>query len=422
MTKRPMALVCVLVLAAVVLTYGPTLSYGLYWDDFEVLRPWSTADVLSTFTGAYRPWDPSVAFYRPLTAVYYALISTLWGFNAVPMHVIPLAGIATLAWLTVLFVWRETDDVKMAAIAGVLTVTHPELTSSIGPWIANQYHTFMAIALVAALLIWQRHRDTSTPWWWRVAPWLIAAAWFKEDGLLLPLAFAALPWCRARMRGEVTASRLAPWLTLGALTIGLILWRSLWLTTAYGYGLREPADMLANFLRAPRYVLLLQVGPGVVAWPAMVAKGVVLAAAVWVLVRARHSASATLIVVGGVVMLATNLPLAMVSSEGRWHLVGWGAVLLTSGTLGAVIARAPRVGWAVALAVVVALSASGVERLRTFAPCTDDWLARVHEMSTMEGLPMEMRDWMTSQSAACHDDRYAPFETPMRALTWPPPR
>ena len=97
MTKRPMALVCVLVLAAVVLTYGPTLSYGLYWDDFEVLRPWSTADVLSTFTGAYRPWDPSVAFYRPLTAVYYALISTLWGFNAVPMHVIPLAGIATLA-------------------------------------------------------------------------------------------------------------------------------------------------------------------------------------------------------------------------------------------------------------------------------------------------------------------------------------
>lgn len=416
--SRPLLLTSALAIVACALMYGPTLSYGLYWDDFEVLRPWSTADVLSTFTGSYRPWDPSVAFYRPLTAIYYACLSALWGFNAAPMHVIPLVGVATLGVLTVRFVWRETQNAPMAGIAGILVSTHPELTSSMGPWIANQYHTFMAIAIVVALLIWQRHREESSSWWWRIAPWLIAAAWFKEDGVLFPVAFAAMHWCRARVCGDIAVPRSATWLALGALTLGLILWRSLWLTTAFGYGLREPFDLLANALRAPRYVLLLQVGPAAVAWPAMVAKAVTLGAALWACMSVRSSAGTRLVVIGGVVMVAANLPLTMVSSEGRWHLVGWGAVLMTSGALGAVIARAPRVGWPVAIAVVLALSASGADRIRTFAPCTDDSLARMSEMADVESLPAPLRQWLSGQADACREGRVVPFAIPMQDLTW----
>ncbi len=412
------ATVSVLAITAVLLMYGRTLGYGLFWDDFEVLRPWTGADIWHAWTGPYRPWDTTVAFYRPLTATYYALISNTLGYDLRALHLIPLAAIAVLALMTSVFVMRETSSAVMAGIAAILVSTYPTLGTSLGPWIANQDHTFMAISLVAALLIWQRDRGGSRAWWWRAAPWLVAAAWFKEDGLLMPLAIGAAQWARAVIARDVPRPSRAAWTALAGLSIALIAWRTWWLPSQFGYGFRTPGHMIANFLRAPRYVLLWQVGAANVALPAAIAKAAILAAGAWVLVRGRESAGARLLITGSIVMLVANLPLTFVSSEGRWHLVGWGAVLATSGILGEWIARAPRWGWPAAAAIMIALSASAFERIGTFAPCSADSRAHDAEMAEQAGLPAELRMWLSSRDAACAAGTFTPFDRPMRSLIW----
>jgi hypothetical protein len=419
--SRSLRIASLLAVASVGLMYGRTLGYGLYWDDFVVLRPWSVADVAAAFTGPYRPWNPSIAFYRPLTSVYYAALSWLWGWHAAPMHVLPLVGVAVVAILTATFVARETGRAATAGVAAVLIAVHPTLVASLGPWIANQYHTGMLVALVTALLIWQRARNGPAAWWWHIAPWLIAAAWMKEDGLLLPLAFIGVHALPGRPGSDVPPLPRRGWLALVALSVALIVWRGLWLPTSFGYGWREAGDMLANFARAPRYVLLWQVGPTMVAWPAMAAKALGLAAMAWVLLRARRSPGARLIAIGLVLLLAANLPLAFVSSEGRWHLVGWSAVLMLSGALGEWIARAPRAGWAASAVIVVALAGSGWERMGTFAPCATAAREHYREMGALPELPAPLRDWLNTRDAACASGTFTPFATPMSDLSWPTP-
>ena len=405
------------VLTAIVI-YGRTLTFGLYWDDFSVLRPWSLQDVAAAFTGPYRPWDPSVQFYRPLASLHYAVISTLWGGHAAPLHVLVLVSVAALGVLTTRFVLRETGSVAMAAIAAVVVTVHPTLTTSTGPWISNQDHTFLLMCFIAALFAWQNGRDTPQPWWWRAAPWLIAAAWFKEDGLLLPVAIVVAQWIRAVVTRDLPPPPRMAWAVLVTLTMALIVWRSVWLPSPFGYGLRTPEQMLANVLRAPRYVLLWQVGPAAVAWPAMLAKAAILVAGAWVLLRARGSAGARLIITGLTIMAIGNLPLTMVSSEGRWHVVGWGAILLTTGALGEWVSRAPRWGWTATALIVAALSASSMERVSTFGPCSAESIEHDREMADDTTLPPELRAWLRNREADCHSGRPDEFNPPMSVLRW----
>ena len=418
-SRRPLAFVFAAAVVSVALMYARTLHYGFFWDDFDVLRPWTRGDLWRAWVGPYRPWEP-IAFYRPLTSTYYAAASTMFGFNALALHVIPLIALAVLAVLTARFVMRDTSNHTMAGIAAVLVSTHPTLATSMGPWIANQYHTFMTICLVAALLIWQRGRLGTTAWWWRAAPWLVAAAWFKEDGLLLPLALGLAQWWTASLapQSELARPSRRAWLALGALVVALIVWRALWLPSQLGYGWRTSGQMLANLLRAPRYVLLWQVGPPAVAWPAMAAKAAILVASVWVLVRARTAPGARLIVTGITVMVVANLPLMFVSSEGRWHLIGWGAVLMTAGALGEWIARVPRWGWVASVAIVLALAASSVERVATFAPCSTESLSHDEEMAETPDLPPPLRAWISARAETCRTGHYTDFSVPMRDLTW----
>jgi hypothetical protein len=407
-------------LLATLVIYGGTLGFGFFWDDYEVLRPWPAADVTAAFTGPYRPWDASAAFYRPLTSLYYAAISHAFGWNAALLHLIPVVAVAALAALTTRFVAQETGQRAPAVIAGVLVAAHPTLATSLGPWIANQYHTLMLIAFMAALFVWQRGRMGRSRWWWTALPWLIAAAWFKEGGIMLGVALLAAHAARARWSGDLPAPPRAAVLTLATAALGLIAWRALWLDTSFGYGFRSWDVMAANLLRGPRYVLMWPVGTPLIAWLATGAKLIALGAIAWLFAAGRRTPGARIAFIGATVFVCANLPLVFVSSVGRWHLVGWGAVLMISGALGEWIARAPRAGRLAAPAILAVLALSSLDRIRAFDQCSPEALLHALDMAELPQVPVELRTWLTALPAACAAGPVTPFDAPMSSLTWTP--
>jgi hypothetical protein len=346
-------------------------------------------------------------------------VSHAIGFNATILHLIPLVSVAALAMLTTLFVSRETGRRATSMMAGLLVAVHPTLATSLGPWIANQYHTFMLLAFVAALFAWQRARAGTTRWWWAVLPWLVAAAWFKEDGTMLGIALLSAHWLRARLSGDLASPPRAAVAALLAPGVALIAWRTFWLDTSFGYGFRSWDVMASNLLRGPRYVLTWPVGSPAIGWLAAAAKIIALGAAAWLFARGRRTPGARIALIGAAVLVAANLPLVFVSSVGRWHLVGWGAILMISGALGEWIARAPRVGAVAAAAILALFALSSLDRVRAFDQCSPDALEHAAEMATLPQLPVELRAWLDALPAACAAGPVAPFHAPMQSLTWP---
>lgn len=153
---------------AVLALYFRTLHFGFYWDDFDDLRPWTWPELASTFVGQYQPWArEGIYFYRPLTSVYLATATTVFGLNSVALHVIPLFTLSIAATLTGLFAHRETGSRSAGAIGSLIYAVHPLTATAVGPWIANQYQGFLVIAVLGALLIWRRQPDAA---WRRRAP------------------------------------------------------------------------------------------------------------------------------------------------------------------------------------------------------------------------------------------------------------
>jgi hypothetical protein len=94
-------------------------------------------------------------------------------------------------------------------------------------------------------------------------------------------------------------------------------------------------------------------------------------------------------------------------------------VLVTTGALGEWIARAPKWGWPAAGVILVALSISAAERIRTFAPCSADSRDYYREMADQADLPVELHAWLTTRDAACANGTFTDFDLPMSSLTWP---
>lgn len=417
MTRRPEWLPLVAVASVVILLlYARTLQFGLYWDDFDDLRPWTWSGLVSTFTGHYQPWErQEIIFYRPLTSVYFAVASTLFGFNTTALHVIPLCTLTIASTLIGMFIQREAGSLRAGVIGTILYATHPLTATAIGPWIANQYQGFVVIAVLSALLIWQSRAREGL----RVAPALavalVAAAWFKEDGLMLGPAILAVHVVRARIVGDVPMpSRRAVLMLLG-ITTALILWRALWLTSLFGYGLSEPWMMAANLSRAWRYALVWHTGPALLRLIVTLVKVALLIGAVWQIASRRRDAPARLVLAGLALMLMMDLPLALVSSENRWHVMGLAAVLITAGS---VIAIPVRAQWAVVAVVATVFAAAASERIDGFAPCSRASLEHYKWVMTLPELPVEMHNWLATRDAACASGQFDHFTIPMRDLKW----
>jgi len=112
-------------IAGVAICYGQTLGYGFRYDDYHVVRPWTTAELLQVLHGS---WDPSgieSSFYRPFAVYWYALRFAVFGLNAVAQHALSLIGTAICAVLAGVFVAREIESRRAGLLAAGLYAIHP---------------------------------------------------------------------------------------------------------------------------------------------------------------------------------------------------------------------------------------------------------------------------------------------------------
>jgi hypothetical protein len=404
----PVAWIAGTALAMVLLIYGRSLNYDLYWDDIQVLRPWSAGDLAHTWTGIYRPLVPVARFYRPLTSLFYATAFNLFGLNTWPLHALCLANLAGVATLAGVFIYRETNALALGLFGAALCAADPDLATSIGPWISNQDHAFVTMAALAALLWWQSCRTSPLARWWPLILPMIAASWLKEDGLMLPFVIAGVHEVRARIVGDVPPLSGTAWLWALGLFGALFAWREYWLGGIGGYGFPSLSEILRNLQRGPRDVLFRQIDPAAGLWWPVAVKWVGLAGGAFACWRARTSAHATLVLTGLTIVIVADVPLSQISSVGRWYLLALGSVLIVAGGLAYIGAlmrthlRAHHV--LLALGSIAAVSAFGWDarvQAATFAPCSED--TREHERMLVSdaSVPREIREWLASSSRDC---------------------
>ncbi len=410
---------------AILLVYWQSLSFGLYDDDYFLLRPWSPRHLLAVLTG---PWLSvhQADYYRPLAIYIYKGLFYVFGLNAPLLHVVPLMVMSAIAALVGVFVHRESGSRAAGMAAALLYAIHPGTVVAIGPWVANQYQGIVAIATITALLMWQARRaDPGRSWWLLLAPVLVAAL-SKETGLMVPLMLVGAHlavgwWCRLPL-----PSRWSVALTGLGVFAGLNLWRMLALQGVGPYQGLPWQEGLLNFLGGPA-VMLFDPLPGAsepLEYVFFAGSLVLLAAALWVVLTDRTSAAARLVIVGAVVLTCAALPTSVVFSRDRLSPHGLGAVLMWSGGVVALLARLT--AWRRILATVVAAAvalASGTmasRALTRFDQCGSG--ARLYPNDLFDAPsrvpPPEMVRWLKTLTRPCDPDLITPMYAVVPALTW----
>lgn len=411
--------------AAILLVYWRSLSFGLYDDDYVLLRPWSTRHLLAVLTG---PWLSvhQADYYRPLAIYIYKALFHVFGLNAPLLHIVPIVVMATIAALVGVFVRRETASLTAGIAAAVLYAVHPATVIAIGPWVANQYQGIVAIATITALLMWQvRRANTERSWWPLLVPVVIGAL-AKETGLMVPLILVGAHlgvswWCRLplRSRWSVAAAGVA---VFGALN----LWRALVLHGVGPYQGLTWQEAAVNFISGPA-VMLFDPIPGShepLEFVFFAGSLALLASAWWVVLTDRTSAAARLVIIGAVLLVCASLPTSVVFSRDRLSPHGLGAVLIWSGGVTALLARLTawrRVVAAVAAAGVLLASATIATRVLTrFDQCGSG--ARLFPNDLFEAParvpPPEMVRWLTTLTRPCDPGLITPIYAVVPALTW----
>lgn len=416
----------------VALTYADTLSRGLWWDDYLALRPRTWAEIGGAFHGT---WDPAglwPVFYRPLTIAYYALGFQLFGLNAWALHVVSLVELTAAAWLLALFVLGETRSPWLAAVAAVLFGVHPAIAHAEGPWFFLQNHLLCTLVVIGALLVWQRRRERSSiGGWWPI--WVLTAAGvlIQEDMVMLAPALVGARWLRARVIGDMRPPRRSLVVFAGALGAGLFALRYACLGEVGGRGLPTAPALAMNIARLLARVLFVfqrqQLPANLIA--SAVSSGCLIAGG-WITIahiRKRRRGvplpEAALGVTGVSLFALFALPLLLLSSPSRYHLLALAAVLILSAATSALWrALQPRVGTVVcavaAVAGLASLLAAGRTALDPLRPCAPELLGTDAEMAGLAQVPLELRQWLARKPAACQAGQYQPVIASLETVTW----
>lgn len=396
-------------LALTLLLYGRTLTFGLMWDDFAALRarPWSA--VLGAWTGGWEPNGVWPDFYRPLSIALYDTLFRVFGHHDAALHALTLALLWLVAWLVRTFVARETGAACTGLIAAMLVLAHPETPSSLAAWVSQLFHLSAALAVLAAMLTWQRSREGGLRGWLATLLWLTVGVLVKEDVVMVAPVLVVWQWWRARLIGDVARPSASVLTAIGTWMATYAAVRTLALGSLGGYPPPAPARAALNLLEAWLYTFGYQFTPTAASMGAVSGAGIVaLFALAWRARRETRPALRLLAAYGLTLGAGVSLPLLVIVGHSRVHLL----VLATGITIAALlsaVADAPRTrgvlrsraGIFCALIWCAAVGTATWRHTSTYAPCRPESLARDREVLTWHLIDAETRAFIVGRISAC---------------------
>jgi hypothetical protein len=402
------------------LVYADSVTLGLWWDDYHVLRPANLAEIVHTFYGTWDETGIFPPFYRPITAAYHAAVFHVLGFNAPALHALSMILLAVIAWLVGVFVSRESASHRIGAIAALLYGVHPAISRSEGPWFFMQYHSLASIVTITALLVWQRRRaraDALT--WWPIVVLATVGVGIRESLLILLPAIVVLQAVRARLSRDVPPPSRGLWLIMAVHVVMLIALRQWALGELGGTAIPQGIEWFLNTIRGPgRTLLIFQPG----SWPANQVASVmsllVLAAGGFAAVRTPRSGARELLLIGVVLMMMFNLPLILASSSTRFYLLGLAAVIMLSGAIVGYPRYGRYVGGGVILVLVGSFTLASRAAIAPQHPCGPENLQADADVRTWEPVPVELRAWLARKADACVDGIAPDLAESIHSVVW----
>jgi hypothetical protein len=318
--------------AATALLYGHTLGYGFTYDDYVLVRPHTTAEVIRSFYGHWDPTGVMVPFYRPMTVAFNALRFELFGLDSRSHHVVSLSLFACCAALAGWFTSRLSRRALGGFLGTGMFAAHPSMPYSLVAWITNQMHLIETVTVLLALCWWHAVRRRSLGWWLPLLALGATAFLIKEDGIMLLPAVAATHWITRRVR-EPQLQRVprAFLVSMVVLLAVLFLLRAGALEGLGGYGRPGLAGAWRNYATGMHRTLRL-IPPDRPWQPAASAFATGLPILALLLWRRGSPGSRTCLVAGIALALLFNLPFVFVTKGEQMHLVATGAVLVLAGS------------------------------------------------------------------------------------------
>lgn len=410
--------------AAVAVFYGRAWRFDLQCDDFVHLRPWSAADLAGVWHGASDPQHAFAVFYRPLSSWFFAGTFELFGVHAVPHLLLSLLLLTAVVFGLARFVAGETGSTALGAVAAVVYAVHPNTPWSTGVWVTNDLHKLAALAVLAALLIWQRARHRAFAAWWPIALCALVAFLIKEDNLMLLPALLCAQWARARFVRDVSAPPLSVWIVGAAWCIAM--WTGRWLALGQLGGFPWPTTLPSiarNLLRGPYYAFTFQGNESIGFTVGDFAIGAALIAITALAVTRATRQRQWLVVFAAILIAAYNAPLVLISNVTRYYIVTLGAVMVLTiaiDSLWAMAATAPRRA-AAAIVFAAALILTGARQqqvLDQFAVCGHlPQACRGWMLEMLPTLPPEARADVSNMRGTCAAGERRHFDD-ADVLTW----
>lgn len=208
-------------------------SYGFFWDDYHIARPWSISQLAGTWVGSWDPLQLEPAYYRPLTAASFALDYTMWGLNPFGYHLTNLlleTGVALLGY------WLLYSNLGAKWLVSLVCITFfVLLPTSVATtvWISERSDSLALLFMLASLLafrhFWQAGGNMKSSAYVGTNLALILALSCKETSVVLPEFLLFYAW--AYSSRHFAKSQLVAFVPPFVITGLYLLWRTLVIQT-----------------------------------------------------------------------------------------------------------------------------------------------------------------------------------------------
>jgi hypothetical protein len=205
-----------IVLGAVAIAFGSTLTFGFVWDDHfligdsYLIRSWrSLPTIFAThFWAGHADWR---MYYRPLINVSYLVDYHVWGLNPFGYHLTNVLLHAAVCLAVAALVRRMLGDWTMALATALLFAIHPVHSQSVS-FIAGRTDLASTLFVVLALTSYHSWRHAEGARSLRYAGALgafLLALLSKENAITLPAVLVVYEWAFPAARGGSLLRRLA---------------------------------------------------------------------------------------------------------------------------------------------------------------------------------------------------------------------